>query len=211
MGSWRRSLRREASGEDNNGWEQPQSLPRKGETILKKSLVLGSVCAAAIASAAAAEVTLDLGSNTLGGNAANDYMFELIGTMTGFSITFDYVGNTGGSWASDMVLYIIGPGLEGIAWGGFNTQFGIPVNGGTWGFDGPGSEASGTYTDTKTHSATAGGMWTFGIGNGWTTAGPVSYNNVSVTLFGDITFVPAPGAIALLGLAGLAGSRRRRG
>jgi xanthosine utilization system XapX-like protein len=36
----------------------------------------------------------------------------------------------------------------------------------------------------------------------------VSYNNVSVTLFG--TIVPAPGAVALLGLAGLAGSRRRR-
>ena len=178
---------------------------------MKKSFVLGGAAVLAIATAASAEVTLDLGNNTLGGNAANDYMFELIGTMTGFEITFDYVTNDGGSWASDMVLYIIGPGLEGIAWGGFNTQFGIPINGGTWGFDGAGSAASGTYTDTKTHSATAGGMWTFGIGNGWTTSPTVEYNNVTLTLFGDITFVPAPGAVALLGLAGLASSRRRRG
>ena len=84
---------------------------------MKKSLVLGGVAALAISAAASAEVTLDLGNNTLAGNASNDYTFELIGTMTGFEITFDYVTNTGGSWASDMVLYIIGPGLEGIAWG----------------------------------------------------------------------------------------------
>lgn len=178
---------------------------------MKKSLVLGGVAALAISAAASAEVTLDLGNNTLGGNASNDYTFELIGTMTGFEITFDYVTNTSGSWASDMVLYIIGPGLEGIAWGGYNTQFGIPLNGGLWGFDGAGSAASGTYTDTKVHGAGAGGMWTFGIGNGWTASPTVQYNNVTLTLFGDITFVPAPGAVALLGLAGLAGSRRRRG
>jgi hypothetical protein len=177
---------------------------------MRKISVLGSLCAAAIASAAAAEVTLDLGSGTFAASEFNNYEFELIGTMTGFSISFDYVTNEGGSWASDMVFFIIGPGLEGIAWGGFNTQFGIPINGGTWGFDGAGSAASGPYSDTKVHFATAGGMWSFGIGNGWTASPPVEYNNVSVTLFGDISFVPAPGAIALFAVAGLAGRGRRR-
>ncbi|MGA0175034.1 MAG: hypothetical protein ACO3NL_15520, partial [Phycisphaerales bacterium] len=64
---------------------------------MRKSSILGSLCAAAIASAAAAEVTLDLGSGTFAGSEFNTSEFELIGTMTGVSITFDYVTNAGGS------------------------------------------------------------------------------------------------------------------
>lgn len=175
-----------------------------------KSGLIGFGASVALASMAAADVTLDLGSHTLTGNQlANAGSHLLVGHVTGFTITFDYVSNTAGSWASDMVLLIAPPGVAGTAWGGFNTQFDAPNNGGLWGFDGAGSAASGTYTDTKTWDSTAGGIWEFGIGNGWTTSPAVSYNNVVLTLHGSI--VPAPGAFALLGLAGLAGSRRRRG
>ena len=174
-----------------------------------KSGLIGFGAAVALTSMAAADYTLNLGNFTLTGNQSVTTTELLGGVMTGFTISFDYVGNTGGSWASDMVFAITPPGVGGTAWGGYNTQFGLPNNGGTWAFDGPGSEASGSYTDTKTFVAGGGTAWNFLIGNGWTTSPAVSYNNVVVTLHGAI--VPAPGAFALLGLAGLAGSRRRRG
>lgn len=164
----------------------------------------------AAAGAVNAEVTLDLGDNLLVGDTFNGYEFELTGQMTGFEIVFDFDPlDAGGAWASDMVFVLIGAGLEGVSWGGFNTDFGFPSQG-SWAFDGSGSAAAGTYTDTIDFTSASTGTWTLGIGNGWTTGGEVAYNNVSVTLFGDVDFVPAPGALALLGLAGLAGSRRRR-
>ncbi len=175
---------------------------------VKRGIGLAAVAAMACAGAANADVTLDLGDNLLAGDNINTYEFNLSGEMVGFEIIFDFDPlDAGGAWASDMVFVLIGPGLEGVSWGGFNTDFGFP-NQGTWAFDGSGSAAAGTYSDSVVHGAQSDGVWTLGIGNGWTTGGEVAYNNVSVTLFG--TIVPAPGAVALLGLAGLAGSRRRR-
>lgn len=177
---------------------------------MKRGIGLAAVAAMACAGAANAEVTLDLGDNLLVGNTINFYEFELTGTMTGFEIVFDFDPlDAGGAWASDMVFVLIGAGLEGVSWGGFNTDFGFPSQG-AWAFDGAGSANAGTYSDTADFESTSTGTWSLGIGNGWTTGGEVSYNNASVTLFGDVEVVPAPGALALLGLAGLAGSRRRR-
>jgi len=169
---------------------------------------MAAVASLGLATMASAETVVSLGNNTLTGGQSNSYGFVLEGTLTSFLIEFDYVSNTGGSWASDMVLKITDPNAFARYWGGFNLNPG-GTNSGLWGFDGPASANSGFYFDTKSVAGMSGtGTWTLEIFNGWTTSPEVQYNNVTVTLTG---LVPAPGAIALLGLAGLAGSRRRRG
>ena len=57
-----------------------------------------------------------------------------------------------------------------------------------------------------TGSASDAAVW---LGNGYNTTTSGTWTG-SITLIG-VEAIPAPGAVALLGLAGLAGSRRRRG
>jgi MYXO-CTERM domain-containing protein len=57
-----------------------------------------------------------------------------------------------------------------------------------------------------TGSASDAAVW---LGNGYGAAGTSGTWTGSITLIG-VEAIPAPGAVALLGLAGLAGSRRRR-
>ncbi len=175
-------------------------------------LAIGAgVLAAAIAAGASADTNISLGNNTLTGGQSNTYTFNLSGTLSDFSISFDYVDGGASEWSSDMILQIIDPNGVSRHWGGFNVT---PSPASTfvafWSFDGAASTNSGAYSDTSnlTSNALSGnGTWTFKIYNGWNAAGPSQYNNVQLALKGSI--VPAPGAIALLGLAGLVGRRRR--
>ena len=107
-----------------------------------------------------------------------------------------------------MILLVIDPNGNGAFWGGFNVDPGAGfTNGGLWGFDGPGSANSGNYSDTKSASGLSGsGTWEFRVYDGWSGGSNNQYNNFVVDAAG---LVPAPGAIALLCLAGLAGRRRR--
>jgi MYXO-CTERM domain-containing protein len=173
---------------------------------MKFALCAGAL-AAAVASVASADTTLNLGNNALLGGAYNEYSFSLDGTLTSFKVDFDYVGGGGGSWSSDMLLLVIDPNGVGKFWGGFNVNPAGFTDAGIWAFDGSGSAADGHYTDTKAVAGLSGtGTWTFRVYNGWTTAPLNNYNNFTVNAVG---LVPAPGAVALLGLAGLVGRRRR--
>jgi MYXO-CTERM domain-containing protein len=177
------------------------------EEISMKTVLCVGALAAVVASSASAEM-VNLGDNALAGGAFNSYTASLSGTLTSVSINFNYVSGGSGSWASDMILLVIDPSGAGQFWGGFNVNPGAGfTNGGLWGFDGPGSANDGNYSDTKSVSGLSGsGTWEFRVYNGWST-GPVNnYNNFMVDAVG---LVPAPGAVALLGLAGLAGRRRR--
>ncbi len=171
---------------------------------MQKALIAaGAVLAAA--SAANADYTVNLGTMTLtGGQSVSVTTANLTGTLTGFTIAFGYDPQaSSGSWASDAALVI-----DGKQWGGFNVVFGGATSQGQWAFDGSGSANAGFYSDAKSttgnYNGSAGANLIFG--NGWATSGAVVYSNVTVVLQG---VVPAPGAFALLGLAGFASRRRR--
>jgi len=71
----------------------------------------------------------------------------------------------------------------------------------------PGTSVSGTVTLITALNLTGSDLNVW-IGNGYGAAGTSGTWSGTVTLHG-VSVVPAPGAIALLGLAGLAGRRRR--
>lgn len=104
---------------------------------------------------------------------------------TAVTVSFDYVGNTSGSWASDMVLSLSDGVHPPVAWGGYDSLLGAPVDGGEWPFYGSGSAASGSYSATVTLPPGAvlsgAGPWSVTVGNGWSTSPAVQYRNVRVT------------------------------
>ncbi len=169
-------------------------------TLIAASAVL------AVTAAASADVKIDFGSGIYAGGDSQSYLNNLYGTLTGFSIDFDFASNDGGaSWAADAALV-----LNGSQWGGYDIYLSTATNyqgsliPGTSGLDGH----YGAVINLNP-SVWNGEALKVEFGNGWSASAGATYANVTVTLFG-VSKVPGPGAAALLGLAGLAGSRRRR-
>ena len=131
--------------------------------------------------------------------------------VVGFAVNFDYlnVGNDT-SWASDLELQITTPSGNMFVVGQTIQDGGNPFGpeDDFWDFDGPNSQDSGPYFSDhfpwKDEPELQGGMWNFTFTETWD--GEVSFSNVVVTLYK----IPAPGALALLGVAGLLGGSRRR-
>ena len=122
------------------------------------------------------------------------------------SISWDNVegnGNSGPSWGNEMNMFV-----EDDVAGIYNVTFfpseGGSTAGGIWGpVSGDSGQlsivsASGDLTVTFYESYDDGGVDM-----------DASYNSGSVTI--NWVEIPAPGALALLGIAGIAGTRRRRG
>ena len=109
--------------------------------------------------------------------------------MDAVTVSFDYVGNGAGSWASDLVLVVDDGVHPTIGWGGYDSVLGAAVDAGNWPFHGSGSVASGRYVATvplPTGAALSGaGPWSVTVGNGWTTSPAVQYRNVRVEPAGD--------------------------
>ncbi len=129
--------------------------------------------------------------------------------IIGFTVTFDYDESVDdASWASDAAMRVDFVGTTfvnlGGTFGGMGRLGGAPDM--IWSFDGSGSSAPGTYSTTyffggsilTTESVEISLTDTFNGGNSFT----------GITI--DLIMVPAPGAAAVLGLAGIAGIRRRR-
>jgi hypothetical protein len=131
---------------------------------------------------------------------------------------FSFAGNftdlgDSGTWASDTRLDIVAPDGSSYSIGGF----GAGAGDNDWDFQGAGSSDNGSYfhgiggelnggdgkPDFGLGSIPRSGEWTFTLTQ---TFGSATWKGVAITLHK----VPAPGALALLGLAGLAGARRRR-
>jgi MYXO-CTERM domain-containing protein len=186
-----------------------------------KSMILSGAAVAALSSAAAADITFTLTNQTFTGFNFSQFVdytqFNIVGTLTGASINVTLNSSTNFTYADDLCVYVdVQPLAPGgfLQIGGFSNlsaaqRYSWP-NGGS---SAPGATSIGSVNLTTAlnftgNAATDGTIW---IGNGYGASGTAGTWTGTVTLHGvNAVAVPAPGAVALLGLAGLAAGRRRR-
>lgn len=189
---------------------------------MKFTLAAGSM-AAVIASAASADITVTLTNQTFAGFNFNQFVdyttTNIVGTLTGASINVTLNASTSYTYADDLCVYVdvLPLGLGGkLQIGGFS-NLGAPA-GFRYTWPNGASSAPGTTSVGSVNLTTAlaftgdaavdGTVW---IGNGYGATGTSGTWTGTVTLFGvNAVPVPAPGAMALLGVAGIAARRRRR-
>jgi hypothetical protein len=195
---------------------------------MKKALVLATAAACCMASAAVADsgwnpnldeiIVINGGESFFlasGESITFDVEFEANDNpVIGFSFAGVWQGG-GGAWASDTRLDITAPDGTSIFRGGFPA----PGGGNDWDFQGGQSAPDGAYShgqgspfgdgdpDFAFDKISKGGVWSFTFLNTWGTA---DWKGVVIVLHKQEAITPAPGALALLGLAGLAGVSRRR-
>jgi hypothetical protein len=189
---------------------------------MKKNIVLvtGATLAATTGFALAGTYTIDLTgveSHENFGGATNHWVVTDIGVgseVVGLE-WIDVVGTGGGgpSWGNEMNMYLEA-GSVATGSGGINTQFfpddGGATAGGTWG---PASGGSSTYLiDNGASFVSVDGdiriEWYESYDDGVVLPQDAHYDGGTVIV--TYNEIPAPGALALLGLAGIAGTRRRR-
>ena len=177
-----------------------------------KTFIASGIAAAALVSAASADVTYTFTSQTWTGCNFNEAYAagSLTGTLTGATVNATLTASTSYTYADDLCIYVAGSplALGGLLQcGGFSnlnaTQRYSWANGGS---SAPGTTVTGTRTLTTGIDMAANPTQSIWIGNGYGSAGTSGTWTGTITLIG---VVPAPGAVALLGLAGLTGRRRR--
>ena len=179
---------------------------------MRAHLIMGMAATAAISSAAVAEISLDFtGFEATGANFALTNENAVAGNITDFA--GDFVLDLDGenfTWADDLTVLIASADLSDILvqMGGFS-DFGATYKY-TWpvGAAGDaGTEAGGLVSTDVLGGIDATGYYVW-IGNGYGSGGVGTWSG-NIKINGTIDYVPAPGALALLGVAGLAGRRRR--
>ena len=180
-----------------------------------KTILAAGVAAAALVSAASADVTYTMTSQTWTGFNFNEAYTagSLTGTLTGASINVTLNASVSFTYADDLTVYVAGSPLAlggMLQCGGFSNLNAAQryswANGGS---DAPGTPVSGTVNFTTGIDMAANPTMSVWIGNGYGAAGTSGTWTGTITLIGVTENIPAPGAIALLGLVGLAGRRRR--
>ena len=177
----------------------------------KAQTILGAVAAASLAGVASADISLDF-ENFIAAGANFNMMSDANGDTLDGSITDavgDFVLNSGENftWADDLCVMIANEDLSELYMqiGGYS-DFGAAYRY-TWptGASGDAGTAGGGVAMAGENIDVSGyKLW---LGNGYASGGNGDWTG-SIDLAG-ISFVPAPGALALLGLAGIAGRRRR--
>ena len=171
------------------------------------TFLMAGLASAAVAGIAAADVELGFVVDGPGGNGYTTDI-EADGALAGMNIAFDFVNQGGFTWAGDLLITIVDPNGNGIEFGGYNLSFGYTYAGDfDSSFD---TSTSGAYAFNQSLEAfglNGSGTWTIGFYDGYT--GGAETDNWTGVLNLEGIAVPAPGALALLGLAGLAGRRRR--
>jgi hypothetical protein len=138
---------------------------------------------------------------------------SLSGTLTGASVNVTLNASTAYTYADDLCIYVAGSPLNYggmLQCGGFSDLLTAPTNRYAWGIGGsstPGTTMNTTVNFTTGVNMSANPTMSVWIGNGYGAAGTSGTWTGTITLIG--VNVPTPGAIALLGLAGLVGRRRR--
>lgn len=179
-----------------------------------KNVLAAGVAAAALVSAASADVTFTFTNQVWTGFNFNEAYAagSLSGTLTGATVNAVLNASTAYTYADDLCIYVAGSPLAlggMLQCGGFSnlnaTQRYSWANGASNAANTP---VSGTVNFTTGIDMGANPTMSIWIGNGYGAAGTSGTFTGSITLIG-VSAVPAPGAIALLGLAGLTGRRRR--
>lgn len=168
------------------------------------TLTAAGLTAAALCGAANADISVVFDTNLGPGQFISISLGSMSGTLTGICADIFFTNNAGdGSWASDM-LVMVSDGTTGFSAGGFNLSFGLNYIG-SW--DSGASSSSNFYSMQALGGGAMAGNGVLYIANGWNAGGGAGYDG-KITLKG-LNYVPAPGALALVGLAGLTRSRRR--
>jgi MYXO-CTERM domain-containing protein len=179
-----------------------------------KTFIASGIAAAALVSAASADVTFSFTNQTWTGfNFTEAYTAgSLGGTLTGVSVNATLNASTNYTYADDLCVYMDESPLSlgGLLQvGGFSnlnaTQRYSWANGGS---DAPGTPVTGTVNLATVIDMSRNPLQSIWIGNGYGAAGTSGTWTGTITLIG-VTAVPAPGAVALLGLAGFCSRRRR--
>ena len=188
---------------------------------MMKTLIASGIAAAALVSAASADVTYTLTNATFAEFIFGEYAAAgtLTGTLTGASINVLLNASTNYTYADDLCVYVAPSpwnSLGLLQCGGKSTYSATqPYYWPNGNSNAPGATSIGTVNFTTGIDMAANPTQCIWIGNGY--APPYPGPGTSGTWTGTITLigvtpidsVPAPGAMALLGLAGLTGRRRR--
>ena len=181
-----------------------------------KTAFLGASLAAIVGSVATADVTYSFTNQTWTGfNFTEAYTAgSLAGTLTGLTVNATLNASTNYTYADDLTVYVAGSPLAlggALQCGGYSALTAAPNQRYSWANGAsstPGTTVIGTRNFTTGVNMSANPTMSIWIGNGYGFAGNSGTWTGSITLLG-VTAVPAPGAIALVGLAGLVGRRRR--
>jgi MYXO-CTERM domain-containing protein len=179
-----------------------------------KTLIASGIAAAALVSAASADVTFTFTNQVWTGfNFTEAYAAgSLTGTLTGVSVNATLNASVADTYADDLCVYMDAAPLSTgglLQVGGFSslsaTQRYSWANGGA---AAPGTPVTGTVNLTTAINMAANPTQSIWIGNGYGFSGASGTWTGTITLIG-VNAVPAPGAVALLGLAGFCSRRRR--
>jgi hypothetical protein len=182
-----------------------------------KISAIGASVAVVVASVASADVTYTFTNETWGGFDFSTAFGAgtLTGSITAVKANATLNDSVGYTYADDLCIYVaynpiaLGGLLQA---GGFSnlqaTQKYSWANGGS---SAPGTVVSSTRLLNTAISMAANPNAIVYVGNGYGAAGSAGTWSGTITLVGvELAPVPAPGAVALLGLAGAIGGRRRR-
>ena len=179
-----------------------------------KTFIASGIAAAALVSAASADVTFSFTNQTWTAfNFTEAYTAGSVGgTLTGVSVNATLNASVSFTYADDLCVYMDAAPLGAgglLQVGGFSnlsaTQRYSWANGGS---SAPGTTVTGTVNLNTAIDMSANPTQSIWIGNGYGAAGTSGTWTGTITLIG-VNAVPAPGAIALLGLAGFCSRRRR--
>jgi hypothetical protein len=179
-----------------------------------KISAIGASVAVVVASVASADVTYTFTNQTWTGFNFNQAYAAgtLTGTLTGVTVNATLNASVGYTYGDDLCVYMNPSPLSlgGLLQvGGFSNLNAAQryswANGGS---SAPGTVVSGTVNLATGINMATNPTQSIWVGSGYGAAGTSGTWTGTITLLG--VNVPAPGAVALLGLAGAIGGRRRR-
>ena len=173
---------------------------------MRVSTLLAGIGAVGIAGAASADLNVFLDTDTDGVPVVFEFEQDTAGPITDIAWDLDHDAFSP-SWGSELqiVLTHVGTG-NSISMGGGDITVDIEFG---WG------NTSGNFHTDGTVSAADIGLDEFDSSGRWLVSVFESFDDGGIDghIIGTITLlkaIPGPGALALLGLAGLCGTRRRR-